>query len=174
MPGLDCWDPLEGPCGTFDVHALSLDDPVPSLGPGCLVSWPQQRPLEPLPPQACLEIRCEDPLQFRPQFAEDRPWSLFLEYLQPGRNDDLALLEPVLEWSQQHGCRLVVAPGLPVVGGEHARYRLYTLIRMLCDRFRLKFSLFEATELPKSERLNHYLASQRGCCRRFLTSPTVL
>ena len=166
MPEIDCWDPLEKSCGDFDCCWLSCDEPTPAVLCGGLISWPQHRPLQPLPTNVSLEIRCSDPGCFCPKIVEERPWSLFLEYLQPGLNDDLATLEPVLEWAAQHGCRLVVAPGRPVPGGEQRRYRLYSLIRMLCDRFRLKFSLFEAEELPKNERLNHYLASQRGCCRR--------
>lgn len=166
MPGLDCWDPLERPCGDFEFCWLSGHEPLPELTSGGLVSWPQDRPLQALPPEVCLEIRCNDPFCFAPQLAEERPWSLYLDYLQPGQNDDLATLEPVLEWAAGHGCLLVVAPGRPVAAGEQQRHRLYSLIRMLCDRFRLKFSLFEAQELPKAERLNHYLASQRGCCRR--------
>jgi hypothetical protein len=41
----------------------------------------------------------------------------------------------------------------------------------LCDRFKLKFSICEPAELPPSERLNGYLASQRGCCRHPFFDP---
>ena len=155
-----CSDPLEIPCR--DCRLILVEDgPLPEVTPGSLVSWPQRRPPPALPAGVALEIRTRGELSFYPQ---ERDWSLYLDCLDPF---DLGRIEEVLEAAQAAGCHWVVAAGLTTrwEGAQDYRYRLYSLIRLLCDRLKLKFSIYETQPLEAHERLNHYLASRRGCCR---------
>ncbi|MBT9587825.1 hypothetical protein IV102_31105 [bacterium] len=161
MPANACFDPLEAPCSggrLIYVDEGPLPDPLP---PGTLVSWPQHRPLPDLPQEVALEIRSRGGEVF---FPGAQGWSLYLDCLDPF---DLGQVEQVLEAARAAGCIWVVAAS--VNGGEGGaqdyRYRLYSLIRLLCDRFKLKFSIYDRHDRPPHQRLNHYLASQRGCCR---------
>jgi hypothetical protein len=108
-----------------------------------------------------LEIRSRGEREF---LGQAQSWSLYLDCLDPF---DLGQVEQVLEAAQRAGCNRVVAPGVggPEGGAQDYRYRLYSLIRLLCDRLQLKFSIYDCLPRPAHQRLNHYLASQRGCCR---------
>lgn len=165
MPEPPCWDPLEVPCGpgVFRLVRLGTEDTLPvGLTAPCLVSLPQDRVWPTVDPTVGLELRCENPDRFEPE-SPGRAWNLFLEYVRPFVNDDLGLLEQVMERAAWAGCAAVVAPGFD--GESTYRYRWFSLVRMLCDRLRLRFSVWEPRERPEDERLNRYLASQRGCCR---------
>jgi hypothetical protein len=173
MPGHTCCDPLEVTCGWdrspfFRLVFVEEELPESNWAGPCLLSLPQWFAVPELPPHVALELRCTDPFAWTPQSC-GRRWSLFLEYTIPFQNDDLALAEQVLERAAAAGCCAVVAGGLP--GASQYRYRWMSLLRLLCDRFKLKFSICEPAELPPSERLNGYLASQRGCCRHPFFDP---
>lgn len=153
MP-VSCCDPLEKPCAGALLHFWEAG-PLPQLPPGSLVSAPVG-PLPQLSEGLDLEVRS----QGRSDFAtRERPWSLYLDCLDPF---DLGLAEEVIEAAAGAGCDWVVAAP---VAEQAVRYRLYSLLRLLCDRFKLKFSIFEDRPRDPAERLNHYLASRRGCCR---------
>lgn len=169
MPAHTCWDPLEVPCGWgrppgFQLIFLEEGELLPAevLTPPCLVSVSQSVTPPHLPQDIALEIRCTDPLTFAPP-PLDQPFSVYLSYVRAFENDDIAVVEQVLLQAASAGCRAVVAPGLR--GEAQYRHRWFSLVRLLCDRLKLKFSICEPGELPASERLNSYLASQRGCCR---------
>lgn len=150
-----CCDPLEKPCSGAPLFRIE-DGELPEVPRGSLVSWPPGRALPDLPEGVELEVRSQGCCAFE---RRQKPWSLFLDCLDPF---DLGLVEEVLEAAAQAGCDWVVAAPLrsPVL-----RYRLYSLVRLLCDRFKMKFTIFEDRELEPAERLNHYLANRRGCCR---------
>ncbi len=128
---------------------------MPDLPAGSLVSVPVG-PLPSLPLGVDLEVRSQGDYRFE---SREQPWSLFLDCLDPF---DLGLVEEILEAAAAAGCDWVVAA--PVVQ-QAVRYRLYSLVRLLCDRFKLKFTIFEDKDHEAADRLNHYLASRRGCCR---------
>ena len=150
-----CCDPLEKPCSGaaffFVEEGELLEAPA-----GALVSWPVERALPQLPEGVDLEVRARGTCNFE---HRSRPWSLFLDCLDPF---DLGFVEEILERAAAAGCDWVVAAP---VRAENVRYRLYSLVRLLCDRFKLKFTIFEDRDLEPALRLNHYLASRRGCCR---------
>ncbi|MBN9415700.1 MAG: hypothetical protein J0I12_09710 [Candidatus Eremiobacteraeota bacterium] len=150
-----CCDPLEKPCAGAAFFYVE-DGELPAVSAGGLVSWPVERRLPELPPGVDLEVRTSGNLAFQ---ARELPWSLFLDCLDPF---DLGGVEPILEAAKGAGCDWVVAAP---VRAENVRYRLYSLVRLLCDRFKLKFTIFEDQDLEPSLRLNHYLANRRGCCR---------
>lgn len=144
QPASACFDPLDRPC---DGPELALQ----------VLTWPSGQPLpEDVAPNLTVEIH-----GLPPYVALGRPWSLWLEELDPF---DLGRVEQILEQAAEAGCRLVVATS--VEGEANYRYRLYSLVRLLCDRLKMNFSIFEHRSRPLSDRLNHYLASQRRCCRR--------
>ena len=162
MPENACCDPLEKPCAGAPLILIEEGD-LPPLCAGALVSWPQHRPLPELPDGVDLEIRSVGSAYF---VNPGRAWSLYLDCLDPF---DLGAVEEVLEAAATAGCNWVVAA--PLQESHEFRYRLYALLRLLCDRFKLKFSIYEDQPQETAELLNHYLASQRGCCRfRSLTS----
>ena len=47
------------------------------------------------------------------------------------------------------------------------RYRLFSLLRSLCDEAGLKFALLELDDVPDKLRFNRFFASARPCCRGF-------
>lgn len=149
-----CCDPLEKPCPGVFLHRWDGGD-LPELPAGSLVSVPVG-PLPSLPAGVDLEVRSQGECGF---LSRERPWSLYLDCLDPF---DLGQVEGVLEAAAAAGCDWVVAAPVP---DQAVRYRLYSLVRLLCDRFKLKFTIFEDQEREPAERLNHYLASRRGCCR---------
>ncbi|MBS2033494.1 hypothetical protein JST97_00790 [bacterium] len=128
---------------------------MPALPAGSLISIPAG-PLPDLPRELDLEVRSQGSRDF---VARTEPWSLYLDCLDAF---DLGLAEEVIEAAAAAGCDWVVAAP---VADQSVRYRLYSLLRLLCDRFKLKFSIFENQQREPAERLNHYLASRRGCCR---------
>lgn len=166
LPENCCGDPLEGPCGwgtsDFPLVYFVPQTPLKCLPGGTLVSLPQEFAQLDLPQGLHREVRCQDPEPFQPPSLTP-PWGLFLEYLGCLQNHDLGVLEQVLENAARAGCAWVVAPG--VEADDAYRYRLYSLLRLLCDQRQLKFSIFEEQAREKSSLLNHYLANARGCCR---------
>ena len=165
MPENACCDPLEKPCAGAPLILVEEGD-LPPLCVGALVSWPQHRPLPELPDGVDLEIRSLGSAHF---VNPGRVWSLYLDCLDPF---DLGAVEEVLEAAALSGCNWVVAA--PLRKPQEFRYRLYALLRLLCDRFKLKFSIYEDQPREAAELLNHYLANQRGCCRfRSLTGQRV-
>lgn len=160
MPENVCYDPLKDDCSGFALIFVE-DDPLPDeLPAGAVVSWPQHRPLPKLPPGLGLEVRAEGGAHFH----TGQDWSLFLQDLE---SFDLGRVEEVLEAAATAGCVRVVAGSVRARegGAQDYRYRLYSLLRLLCDRLKLKFSIYESRPLEKHERFNQYLASRRGCCR---------
>ncbi|MFN8606272.1 MAG: hypothetical protein U0931_01985 [Vulcanimicrobiota bacterium] len=149
-----CCDPLERPCPGALVH-LWEGGVLPWLPTGSLVSVPVG-PLPQLAPGLDLEVRSQGSCSFQ---ASSQPFSLYLDCLDPF---DLGVAEEVIEAAAAAGCDWVVAAP---VADQALRYRLYSLVRLLCDRFKLKFSIFEDQPREPADRLNHYLASRRGCCR---------
>lgn len=150
-----CCDPLEKPCSGAPFFYIEEGE-LPEVTAGALVSWPVERVLPELPEGVDLEVRSGGVCLFE---SRQRPWSLFLNCLDPF---DLGNVEGILEAAAGAGCDWVVAAP---VRAENVRYRLYSLVRLLCDRFKLKFTIFEDRDLEPAQRLNHYLASRRGCCR---------
>lgn len=152
-----CCDPLEKPC-PGGLLLIWEGGGLEGIAPGTLVSVAASllADLPALPATVDLEIRSQGSCNF---VAREKSWSLYLDCLD---SFDLGRIEEVLEAAAQAGCDWVVAA--PVLQRE-LRYRLYSLVRLLCDRLKLKFSIFEDQELEAAERLNHYLANQRGCCR---------
>jgi len=175
VPENCCGDPLLAPCGWggdgFCLLRVEAGDELPAIPSGSLLSLPQGYPLADIGDDYELEIRCQAPAQFCPE-SPGRAWSLYLEFLKPYQLDDLGLVEEVLEKSVAAGCRWVVAPSLQAQSVY--RYRMYALIRLLCDRFGLIFSICELAPVEKSERLNHYLANKKGCCRHPAYRPKVI
>lgn len=155
MPVSFCCDPLEKPCAGAAFFRIE-DGDLPPLTAGSLISWPVERALPELPNGVDLEVRTTGRPTFEPR---EKPWSLFLDCLDPF---DLGEVEAILESAKSAGCDWVVAAP---VREENLRYRLYSLVRLLCDRFKLKFTIFEDRDLEPALRLNHYLANRRGCCR---------
>lgn len=150
-----CCDPLEKPCPGAAFFFIEEGE-LPATPRGSLVSWPIERALPILPGGVDLEVRTRGSRAFA---ARELPWSLYLDYLDPF---DLGEVEEILEAAKGAGCDWVVAAP---VRAENVRYRLYSLVRLLCDRFKLKFTIFEDQDLEPALRLNHYLANRRGCCR---------
>ena len=150
-----CCDPLEKPCSGAPFFGIE-DGELPEVPQGSLVSWPAGRALPELPEGVDLEVRSQGSRVFE---KREKPWSLYLECLDPF---DLGQVEEMLEAASAAGCDWVVAGP---VRTQTLRYRLYSLVRLLCDRFKMKFTIFEDRELEPAERLNHYLANRRGCCR---------
>ncbi|MBX3167918.1 MAG: hypothetical protein KF760_10925 [Candidatus Eremiobacteraeota bacterium] len=150
-----CYDPLEKPCTGAPFFRIE-DGDLPAVPAGSLVSWPAGRPLPELLEGVDLEVRSQGCRTFE---RREKPWSLFLDCLDPF---DLGDVEEILEAAATAGCDWVVAAP---VRAAHLRYRLYSLVRLLCDRFKMKFTIFEDQELEAADRLNHYLANRRGCCR---------
>lgn len=175
MPENCCGDPLLAPCGWggdgFCLHWVESGDPLPVPQPGSLLSLPQGYPVADMGVDFEVEIRCHTPGQFLPTHL-GRSWSLYLEFLKPYLEDDLGVVEEVLEKSAAAGCRWLVVPSLQAESVY--RYRMYSLIRLLCDRFGLLFSICELAPVEKSERLNHYLANRKGCCRHPGYKPKVI
>lgn len=150
-----CCDPLEKPCSGAPLFRIEDGELVP-VPRGSLISWPAGRALPELPEGVDLEVRTQGVFAFE---ARSKAWSLFLDCLEPF---DLGLVEEVLESAAAAGCDWVVAAPVPT---QELRYRLYSLVRLLCDRFKMKFTIFEDRDLEPAQRLNHYLANRRGCCR---------
>lgn len=175
MPENCCGDPLVAPCGWggdgFALHWVDEGDELPAQAPGSLLSLPQGYPVVGLGHDVEIEIRCQKPATFCPE-NPGRAWSLYMEFLKPFLEDDLGLVEMVMEKSAEAGCRWVVAPSLQAESVY--RYRMYSLVRLLCDRFGLLFSICELAPVEKSERLNHYLANRKNCCRHPGYKPKVI
>lgn len=155
MPANFCCDPLEKPCSGAPLFRIEEGE-LTEVPRGSLISWPVGRPLPDLPEGVDLEVRTRGSCSFE---RREKAWSLFLDCLDPF---DLGSVEEVLEAAAAAGCDWVVAAP---VHAQEVRYRLYSLVRLLCDRFKMKFSIFEDQPLEPAERLNHYLANRRGCCR---------
>lgn len=150
-----CCDPLEKPCSGAPLFRVEEGE-LPEAPRGSLISWPAGRALPVLSEGVDLEVRTTGSCAFE---SRSRPWSLYLDCLDPF---DLGRVEEILEAAAAAGCDWVVAAS---VRGQDVRYRLYSLVRLLCDRFKMKFTIFEDRDLEPAERLNHYLANRRGCCR---------
>ena len=138
-----CCDPLELPCSDREIQER-------------VVAWPAGQSPPQLQPKQQLEIHGPPPF-----LTLEQPWSLWLEGLE---DFDLGYFEAVVEQAALAGCRLIVAA--PLSATQPYRYRLYSLLRLLCDMRKLRFAIFEADPLDKADRLNVYLASQKRCCRR--------
>jgi hypothetical protein len=150
-----CCDPLEKACSGAPLFRVNQEE-MPEVPRGSLISWPAGRALPDLPEGVDLEVRTEGSCAFE---QREKAWSLFLDCLDPF---DLGRVEEILEAAAAAGCDWVVAAP---VRAQAVRYRLYSLVRLLCDRFKMKFTIFEDQETEPAERLNHYLANRRGCCR---------
>lgn len=161
-PAHCCNDPLDAACGWNCPGGFTLLSPGDPAEDHAL--WSVAQDDAPPARPGHLEIRCSDPQSWQPQ-PLGRPWSVYLENIEPGRNDDLLLMEELLDRAAAAGCTRVVARGWPPPVDIDLRYRWFSLLRLLCDVRKLKFSLCEPEPVPPADRLNHYLASARGCCR---------
>jgi hypothetical protein len=138
-----CCDPLVRPCRDSELEQH-------------LVCWPAGQPWPDLQPGQQLEIHGQPPYLSGPW-----TWSLWLDGLE---DFDVGAYELRLEQAAQAGCKLILAA--PLQASQHYRYRLYSLLRLLCDHYKMRFAIFEPRPLEAGDRLNHYLASQKRCCRR--------
>ncbi len=106
-----------------------------------------------------------------------RPWTLRLEALVPQEDDDLSPLQELLRRAREVGCERVLANLVPAAqrpelrqqlqADRAYRYRLFSLLRSLCDEAGLKFALLELDDVPDKLRFNRFFASARPCCRGF-------
>lgn len=109
--------------------------------------------------------------------AWGRPWTLRLEALVPQEDDELAELHALLLKARQAGCERVLANLVPAArrpemrqqlqADRAYRYRLFSLLRSLCDEVGLKFALLELDDVPDKLRFNRFFASAKPCCRGF-------
>ena len=152
------------------------DEGLVARGHPCVI---QARSPIGIPASVRLEIRHAD-LEPLASWLESwgRPWTLRLEALVPQEEDDLAQLQSLLERARSVGCERVLAnlvsaslrPDLreQLQADRAYRYRLFSLLRSLCDELGLKFALFELQDVPDKLRFNRFFASARPCCRGFL------
>lgn len=157
------------------VVLAGWDERVIARGHPCVV-----RAREPfgLPADVRLEIDRQD-FERLEEWLESwgRPWTLRLEHLVPQVDDELSELQALLTKAHGAGCERVLANLVPAslrpdlreqLQGDRAyRYRLFSLLRSLCDQVGLKFALLELDDVPDKLRFNRFFASAKPCCRGF-------
>ena len=103
----------------------------------------------------------EPPTQPLPQAG----FFLRLPRVVPGCDDDISAVEGWLEWARAAGCKRVLCLA-PVIADKDYRHRWLSLIRGLCEEYRLEFAILERPETPAGWFLNRFLASKKACCRQ--------
>jgi len=157
------------------VVLAGWDERVIARGHPCIVRV--REPLA-LPADVRLEVDRQD-FERLADFLEGwgRPWTLRLEALVPQEDDELSELRALLLKARQAGCERALANLVPAgrrpelreqLQADRAyRYRLFSLLRSLCDEVGLKFALLELDDVPDKLRFNRFFASARPCCRGF-------
>lgn len=164
MPEESCPDPPrkgKGGC-RFDPASI-LTDPARLEPPVEALTIVLRRRPEP-EVQAWLGLVRQVELSWRAPWEEIeliRPWTLLLEDLAVGQEDDLFELEILIRRARERGATHLLASlsWQDTEPCEEYQHRLLGLIRNLCDQAGLTF----AAQIPGAK-VNQYLASA-NCCR---------
>lgn len=109
-----------------------------------------------------LELIADSP---EPPTATVEPaFFLRLPSVTEGLNDDLGQVLKWLEWSKLGGCQKILC-GAPFSEDKGYRHRWLTLVRGLCEEYKLDFVILERPETPTGWLLNRFLATRKVCCR---------
>jgi hypothetical protein len=99
-----------------------------------------------------------------PEPFRDGPFLLRLPPVTEGRDDDIGRVQAWLDWAHASGCRRVLCEA-PYSDDKSYRHRWLTLVRGLCDQFKLEFVILERVDTPQAWLLNRFLATRKDCCR---------